>query len=151
MEYFRQVQTQELILVSVRGTGQEAGAGKVPVPGQGAAAGSVAAGAGDRHVDGLMSYVHGYRLVTEGYEGPCLYVSTVVVRPASRGRHLAERMYGELIALSQRTGLPVATRTWGTNAAHLRVLGRLGFAVVGRLVDDRGPGVDTVYLLREAR
>jgi len=43
----------------------------------------------------------------------------------------------------------IATRTWSLNSAHIHILEKLGFALVKRLVDHRGPGIDTVYYGKE--
>ena len=78
---------------------------------------------------------------------PNLYVSTCVVDPNSRGRGLMRGFYETLIGLFPDRSL--YTRTWHTNHAHLKVLGKLGFSETARLSDHRGPGIDTVYFCRK--
>lgn len=47
-------------------------------------------------------------------------------------------------------GRSIFTRTWATNAAHFRVLEKLGFSQCARLKNHRGEGMDTVYFCRPA-
>jgi len=100
---------------------------------------------------GLLSYRPHHVVAVHGREpiGPLAYVTTVVVTPSARGRGVARALYGALLA--EVGGGAVATRTWSHNDAHLRLLESLGFTEAIRLPDDRGPGVDTVYLLLESR
>lgn len=83
--------------------------------------------------------------------GPCTYVSTIAVLREHRRSGLARQLYAGLFALDVVRDLPVALRTWSTNTGHLGLLAALGFEVVTRLSDDRGPGIDTVYLARPPR
>lgn len=77
----------------------------------------------------------------------CTYVSTVAVRPASRRHGYARQLYEALFKLPD-VARDVVLRTWSTNAGHLRLLGSLGFVVLLTLPDDRGDGIDTLYLGR---
>lgn len=80
--------------------------------------------------------------------GPAAYVTTIVVAAAARGRGAGRALY--LGLFDEIAGGAVATRTWSRNDAHLSLLASLGFVEAVRLPDDRGPGLDTVYLHREA-
>lgn len=84
-----------------------------------------------------------------GRERQYHYLSTIIVATTHRRRGVMRSMYGRLIELSDEASVPVATRTWSTNEAHLGLLGKLGFSLVRREEDARGPGLDTVYLARE--
>ena len=77
---------------------------------------------------------------------PNLYASTCVVHPDTRGRGLMRGFYETMIGLYPSRNL--YTRTWHTNYAHLKVLGKLGFSEIARLPNHRGPGIDTVYFCR---
>lgn len=79
-------------------------------------------------------------------ELPNLYASTCVVHPDARGKKLMEGFYREMVRLFPEA--LIFTRTWHTNAPHLRVLEKLGFREVARLKDHRGLGLDTVYFRR---
>jgi ribosomal protein S18 acetylase RimI-like enzyme len=79
--------------------------------------------------------------------GPNLYASTCVVDPATRGKGVMKNFYLEMIRLYPER--MVCTRTWHTNAPHLHILDKLGFAEIARLKDHRGPGMDTVYFARK--
>lgn len=78
--------------------------------------------------------------------GQCVYLSTIATRAGHRGKGVARTMYAALFDTCP--GEPVLLRTWSTNSAHLALLAALGFTEVRRVGDDRGPGVDTVYLHR---
>lgn len=105
-------------------------------------------------VVGFVSYRPGHVVTVAGHDpvGPAAYVSTIVVAPAARRRGLARALY-ETLFVEVRHDEPgagaVATRTWSGNDSHLTLLESLGFVEVIRLADDRGPGIDTVYLVRE--
>ena len=78
---------------------------------------------------------------------PNFYASTCVVHPDTRGRGMMRLFYETMIDLYPERDL--YTRTWHTNYAHLKVLDRLGFSLIARLPDHRGPGMDTVYYCRK--
>ena len=78
---------------------------------------------------------------------PNLYASTCVVHPDARGKGLMKGFYQTMIDLFPACN--IYTRTWHTNISHLKVLERLGFSLLVRLPDHRGPGIDTVYFVRE--
>lgn len=76
---------------------------------------------------------------------PNLYIGTLIVRRAARGRGITKRMYTYLFdTLCPACNL--FTRTWSTNVAHLGILQKFGFGEIARLANDRGEGIDTVYL-----
>ncbi|MFJ8755138.1 GNAT family N-acetyltransferase [Streptomyces sp. NPDC102441] len=77
---------------------------------------------------------------------PCLYVSTIAVRPRHRRHGIARALYQELFDLPASLPPWIVLRTWSTNAGHLELLGRLGFATILHIEDDRADGVDTLYL-----
>ena len=78
---------------------------------------------------------------------PNLYASTCVVSPQARGKGLMQGFYEKMMAVFPTHS--IFTRTWHTNFAHLRVLEKLGFSLVERLENHRGPGLDTVYYARK--
>lgn len=104
----------------------------------------------------VMAAVEGDRLLAfvsyiENYTGgpvtqadiPNIYLSTLVMRPEARGKGLTKKLYAQLFDAYKPA--PVFTRTWSTNAAHIRILDYFGFATIAVLKDHRGPGIDTVY------
>ncbi|MBR7095233.1 MAG: GNAT family N-acetyltransferase [Clostridia bacterium] len=100
----------------------------------------------DGEMAGFVSFYENF----EGGEAPNIYVSTLVVAKAARGRGLTAKMYDHLF----NTLVPdrhVYTRTWSTNAAHAKILARFGFTEYKRLPNDRGCGIDTVYYARALR
>ena len=78
---------------------------------------------------------------------PNLYASTCVVHPDARGQGLMGQFYEAMMDLFPHCN--IYTRTWHTNASHLKVLDRLGFSLLVQLPDHRGPGMDTVYYCKE--
>ena len=91
---------------------------------------------------GFMAFKRDY--VCQYYQKtPNLYASTCVVHPDARGKGLMQGFYQTVIDLFPQCNL--YTRTWHTNISHLKVLDRLGFSLLVRLPDHRGPGTDTVY------
>ena len=77
----------------------------------------------------------------------CNYISTIIVEKSHRNRGITSQMYRKLFEISGNT--PIATRTWSQNAAHIALLGKLGFREHSRIPNDRGEGVDTVYFVRK--
>lgn len=93
---------------------------------------------------GFLSYVEGYELACLGH--PSTYVTTLCVAAAQRRRGVASALYRHL---ERVVGAGVVSlRTWSTNVAQTEALRRLGYRCVGRVVDDRGPGIDTVYFAK---
>lgn len=91
---------------------------------------------------GFMAFKRDY--LCEYYQKtPNLYASTCVVHPDARGKGLMQGFYQTMIDLFPHCS--IYTRTWHTNLSHLKVLDRLGFSLLVRLPDHRGPGLDTVY------
>ena len=76
---------------------------------------------------------------------PNVYVSTLIVRKTARGMGLTKKMYSYLFT-EICPECNVFTRTWSQNAAHLKILSDFGFNIHKRIPDDRGKGIDTVYL-----
>lgn len=76
---------------------------------------------------------------------PNLYVSTVIVDPVCRGKGITKYFYKKLNEIFFNHY--IFTRTWGTNAGHLKILNSLGFELIKTIKDDRGKGIDTVYYM----
>ena len=75
---------------------------------------------------------------------PNLYICTLLLSPAARGKGVTAKMYAHLFD-TLYPNINLFTRTWSTNAAHLKILERFGFSLVKRIENDRGEGIDTVY------
>ena len=99
---------------------------------------------------GFVSYRENYVTDVIGEsELPNIYVSTLIVTPAARGRGLTRSMYSHLFD-TLYAGYSVFTRTWSTNFAHFKILESFGFDVLKKIENDRGEGIDTVYFKRKA-
>jgi len=91
---------------------------------------------GDR-VAGFMAFLRDY--TCEHIDRiPNLYASTSLVHPDFHGQKLMQRFYEAMIHTFP--GRPIYTRTWHTNASHLRVLDKLGFRLLKHLENHRGRG-----------
>jgi len=90
----------------------------------------------------FVSYIENYKNDTVD-QTPNIYLSTLVMRPAARGKGLTKKLYRQLF--DAYGSAAVFTRTWSTNFAHLRILEHFGFRPIKTLKDHRGPGIDTVY------
>lgn len=78
---------------------------------------------------------------------PNIYISTLIVKKEGRGCGATTAMYQKLF--SDYTDSYVFTRTWSTNTAHIKILGKFGFDEFKRLENDRGEGIDTVYFIKQ--
>ncbi|MBQ9734443.1 MAG: GNAT family N-acetyltransferase [Clostridia bacterium] len=94
---------------------------------------------------GFVSYKENYSNdVINKNTFPNIYVSTLMLAPESRGKHLTEHAYNHLF----NTLYPkhnIYTRTWSTNLAHIRILSKFNFNELHRIKNDRGENIDTVY------
>ncbi|MBN1667341.1 MAG: GNAT family N-acetyltransferase [Anaerolineales bacterium] len=101
---------------------------------------------------GLLSFRQGYLLESIWDLGPCNYVTTIGVRPGSRGLGVARVMYNFVLSdLPAPYTCPIwATRTWSSNHHHISLLQDLGFKLAATIKDHRAPGVDTLYYVRDS-
>ncbi|MGH3780992.1 MAG: GNAT family N-acetyltransferase [Pseudonocardiaceae bacterium] len=100
-------------------------------------------------LQGFLSFRASHRDARLPQIGTCIYVSTISIRPAARGRGLAHLLYQKLLELPGSLPAWILLRTWSTNTHHLHLLDTLGFKLLLTVPDDRDPGIDTVYLGRK--
>lgn len=106
---------------------------------------------GQQHrIAGFMSFRPDSALPAGDPDARFYYLTTVIVRPEHRGRGISKTMYETLFDAAAASNSGVATRTWSTNIAHIGLLEKLGFRMVHRITDDRGPGIDTEYYAKES-
>ena len=97
---------------------------------------------------GYVSYIDNYVSDVIGPDThPNIYLSTLVLRPESRGMGATKQAYTHLF-LELYPDRNVFTRTWSSNAAHIKILSGFRFAELKRLPNDRGEGIDTVYYFK---
>ncbi len=98
----------------------------------------------DGELIGFVSYKEDYSCpeIPSG-ELPNIYLSTLVVSPKARGKGVTTALYEKLF--SHYEDVNIFTRTWSTNFAHIKILGKYGFEVIKVLKNDRGNGIDTIY------
>jgi len=96
---------------------------------------------------GFLSYIPDYTLpiMYNNEELTANYVSTIIVDPVFRGQGITQMLYRELM----KKNFSIATRTWSTNTAHISILQKLNFTNILSILDDRGPGIDTIYFYRK--
>lgn len=75
---------------------------------------------------------------------PNIYIGTAVISSALRGRGTLTAAY-EYLFNTLFADLCIFTRTWSTNAAHIRVLEKFEFEKIKTLPNHRGYGIDTIY------
>lgn len=105
----------------------------------------------DEQLGGFLSFRSSHRDIRLPQIGICLYVSTIAILPAARGRGYARLLYERLFALPETLPAWVLLRTWSTNTNHLRLLYSLDFKLLLTVPDDRGSGIDTLYLAAKRR
>ena len=101
----------------------------------------------DGELLGFLSYRPDFELDFLGEKS--VYVTTVCVEAAHRRFGVASRLYGHIEDLVAPD--TISLRTWSTNVAQIGALQKRGYECVRTLVDDRGPGVDTVYFVKRNR
>jgi 2,3-bisphosphoglycerate-dependent phosphoglycerate mutase len=98
-------------------------------------------------IEGFFSLRKDYALEINEETIICDYIIAVIIDPNCRNRGHAKKMYN--ILLNERKEKNIATRTWSTNYAHIHILDILGFKLVQRILNNRGPNIDTVYFLKK--
>lgn len=97
---------------------------------------------------GFVSYIDNYLSDVIGEEThPNIYLSTLALRPETRGMGATKKAYTHLFfeCYPERN---VYTRTWSTNGPHIHILNGFGFGELKRIPNDRGVGIDTVYFYK---
>ena len=98
---------------------------------------------------GFVSYIENYVSDVIGADThPNIYLSTLALRPESRGMGATKKAYTYLF-FDRYPHCNVYTRTWSTNGPHIHILEGFGFAELKRLPNDRGEGIDTVYFYKD--
>lgn len=97
---------------------------------------------------GFVSYIENYLSDVIGSEThPNIYLSTLAMRPESRGMGATKKAYTYLF-FDRYPHCNIYTRTWSTNGPHIHILGGFGFCELKRIPNDRGEGIDTVYFCK---
>ena len=101
------------------------------------------------NIEGFFSFRKDYPLEINQETVICDYIIAVIIDPNCRNRGYAKKVYN--ILLNERKEKKIATRTWSTNFAHMHILGKFGFELVQRILNNRGPNIDTVYYLKKPK
>ncbi|WP_048179011.1 GNAT family N-acetyltransferase [Methanosarcina sp. MTP4] len=100
--------------------------------------------AGPDRIAGLISYEKQW----EGENNA--YISFVAVNPGFRNMGLASELINLLEEQMRSEGMErMYVCTWSTNRSALALYGKKGFSTARIIEDDRGPLVDTVYLVKD--
>ena len=98
---------------------------------------------------GFVSYIDNYTSeVISPETHPNIYLSTLALRPETRGMGATKKAYTYLF-FECYPQCNVYTRTWSTNGPHIHILAGFGFEELKRIPNDRGEGVDTVYFCKK--
>lgn len=97
-------------------------------------------------IEGFMSFIKDYSLSLNEGDVICEYITTIIINKKCRNKGYTQKMYD--VILNRKKDKVLATRTWSTNKSHRHILGRLGFKLVQRDINDRGVNIDTVYYLK---
>lgn len=100
-------------------------------------------------LQGFLSFRTVHRDIRLPQIGLCIYVSTISVRPAARGRGLARLLYQKLLGLPETFPTWILLRTRSTNTRHLQLLDTLGFNHLLTVPHGRDSRADSIYLGRE--
>lgn len=100
----------------------------------------------DRGLLAFLSYIPSYNLPVDAHDEETSYITTVCTDPRHRCKGIARQLYLQAEATARTTEMSI--RTWSTNASQMHLLAKLGYEEVARIPDDRGEGVDTVYLVK---
>ena len=99
---------------------------------------------------GFVSYKENYSCPDiPAEECPNIYISTLIVSPAARGKGVTTALYKKLFYHYEAVN--IFTRTWSTNFAHIKILEKFGFEVIKVLRNDRGSGIDTFYFKKAGK
>lgn len=98
----------------------------------------------------FMSFIHNYKAEELTEILPANYITTICVHPDYRRQGLLKKLYDYMLNnLPEIYTLPtVSTRTWSLNSHHISALHKIGFHVIRKLDDHRGPGIDTLYFAK---
>ena len=102
----------------------------------------------DKNLLAFVSYKENYTNEEIGTEYlPNIYLSTLVSKPESRGKGLTKKMYAALF--NEYETRNICTRTWSTNAPHIKILDYFGFETLCTLKNHRGEEIDTTYFIKK--
>ena len=103
----------------------------------------------DGHIIGFMSYKPDH-LLDFKKDKKCYYITTVGVTKSERGKGIAVQFYRKIEEIASSNGISLlATRTWSINDTHIEILSNHGYKLAKRIKSDRGPGIDSVYYMKD--
>ena len=72
------------------------------------------------------------------------------VTKSERGKGIAVQFYRKIEEIASSNGISLlATRTWSINDTHIEILSNHGYKLAKRIKSDRGPGIDSVYYMKD--
>ena len=103
---------------------------------------------GEEKIVGFMAYQKNYvpSLLNLDVSGKMpIYINLIAVSPDYRRRGITRSLYQVLMGQEIHYERVITLRTWSTNRPHLCLLDQMDFVETARIMNDRGPGIDTVY------
>lgn len=98
---------------------------------------------------GFLSFIENYKsdFIDDNYENN-IYLSTLILSEKTRGKGVTYKLY-DYIFNTLYPQKSIFTRTWSTNYAHIKILGKFDFQTIKTIKNDRGNGIDTVYFAKK--
>lgn len=102
----------------------------------------------DESVEAVIGFYENH-VVEDVDDVPRTYVMFILVSSSKRGMGMGRMLYKAMFDRVRGCGNGTLTRTWSTNYAHLALAKDMGLDREVVLINDRGNGVDTVYLIKD--
>jgi len=101
------------------------------------------------YVAGFLSFKIDYAALEEITKN--IYMSTACIRKKDRGKRISGEFYEyvEYKLPEEYRRDKILTRTWSTNEKQIHIFTKRGYKPVKVLPNDRGPGIDTIYFLKQ--
>lgn len=99
----------------------------------------------------FLSFRIGFTCEALKQYGPVCYLTTLCLTHDERGKGISPHVYRavEEYVMKHYPDLEITLRTWNTNQAQMHLMKKLNYQLVATLKDHRGPGVDTVYFVKQ--
>jgi GNAT superfamily N-acetyltransferase len=103
----------------------------------------------NNRITGFMSYIPFHKIHINEKDIICHYITTIGVTKGERGNGITGLFYKRIEEIAKKDGANIiTTRTWNTNQTHIKIASDFGYER-HVIKNDRGPGIDTVYLIKD--
>jgi ribosomal protein S18 acetylase RimI-like enzyme len=102
-----------------------------------------------QRVMGFLSFLPDFHHDMIDKMDSCVLIDTVAVMPSMRRSVVRRELYKALFASAEfQRHTNAVLHMWSTNQSHCALIESIGFREIRRIVDDRGPGIDTLIYTR---